>query len=421
MRPPPDDLPRPGPRRLTTDPLFTRRRLIVLAVCVGIFALGQFHRASGAIFSPILMARFDASAATIGGLVSAMFLATVIAQAPFGVLLDRFGPRYVIAGCLSMIAAGAALFALGETFEALVASRVMIGIGAASMGAATHVIIARTFPARDFGYVSGLVVTIGGVGGILGSYPLSVALERLPWALVFGAVAALTVGLTLAILTAIRGEGPSPKPADGAPVGGYLTLLKNVEFRKILALAIVTWAPITAISGLWGGPYLQDALGLAPEAAGAVLSLMFVMTLSAGYVFGVLDRRMRSRRLLIFIGAGVSMGSLFTLAALPAPQAGVAIGLLLVMMFSQQFYIPLAAHMRKISPDHMLGRASTLLTLVAVAAIPTMQAAIGALLDLAAAEGLDVTDQYRVVWAAMGGLILVCGAVYATARDVNET
>ena len=49
-----------------------------------------------------------------------------------------------------------------------------------------------------------------------------------------------------------------------------------------------------------------------------------------------------------------------------------------------------------------------------------MQAAIGALLDLAAAWGLEVTDQYRVVWAVMGGLILICTAVYATARDVNE-
>ena len=421
MRPQPHDQRIHRRRCLTPEPLFTRRRIIVLAVCVGIFALGQFHRASGAVFSPILMARFDASAATIGGLVSAMFLATVIAQAPFGVLLDRFGPRYVIAGCLSMIAAGAALFALGETFEALLASRIMIGIGAASMGAATHVIIARTFPARDFGYISGLVVTIGGVGGLLGSYPLSVALERLPWALVFGAVAAVTVGLTIAILTAIRGEGPAPRPAEGAPTGGYLTLLRSAEFLKILAMAIVTWAPITAISGLWGGPYLQDALGLAPEPAGAVLSLMFVMTLSGGYVFGVLDRRMTSRRLLIFAGSGLSMGSLFLLAALPAPQPAIAIGLLLAMMFSQQFYIPLAAHMRKVSPDHILGRASTLMTLVAVAAIPTMQAAIGALLDLAAAAGLGVTDQYRVVWAAMGGLILICGAIYASARYVNET
>lgn len=419
MRRRPDDPPAVC-RRLTNQPLFTHRRIIVLAVCVGIFALGQFHRASGAVFSPILMERFDASAATIGGLVSAMFLATVIAQTPFGALLDRFGPRFVVAGCMLLIAAGAAVFALGETFEALLASRIMIGVGAASMGAASHVIIARAFPARDFGYISGLVVTLGGVGGILGSYPLSVALERLPWALVFGAVAALTVGLTLAILTAIRGEGPAPEPAEGALRGGYLTLLRNAEFLKILTLAIVTWAPITAISGLWGGPYLQNALGLSAETAGAVLSLMFVMTLSAGYVFGALDRRMSSRRTLIFIGAGVSMTSLFILAALPDPSAPVAIGLLLTMMFSQQFYIPLAAHMRKTAPDHILGRASTLLTLVAVAAIPAMQAAIGALLDLAAAWGLEVTDQYRVVWVVMGGLILICAAVYATARDVNE-
>ncbi len=403
------------------DALFTRRRVVVFAVCVSIFALGQFHRASGAVFSPILMERFAASAATVGGLVSAMFLATVVAQAPFGLLLDRFGPRYVVAGCMSMIAAGAAVFALGETFEALVASRIMIGVGSASMGAATHVIIARNFPARDFGYVSGLVVTIGGVGGLLGSYPLSMALERLPWALVFGAVAALTMGLTLAVLSAIWGEGPAPKPADGASPGGYMTLLRDAEFLKVLALAVVTWAPITAISGLWGGPYLQVALGLTPETAGAILSLMFLMTLSAGYVFGALDRRMTSRRFLIFAGAGASILSLFVLAALPDPSPYLAVGLLLSMMFSQQFYIPLAAHMRKISPDHVLGRASTLLTLVAVAAIPTLQAAIGAVLDLAVAAGLEPVDQYRVVWGAIGMLILMMSAIYATARNVNET
>ncbi|MFC6583737.1 MFS transporter [Sulfitobacter aestuariivivens] len=91
----------------------TSRQFIVLLVCVAIFALGQFHRASGSVFTPILMDSFGISAATVAGLVSAMFFATIAVQVPFGSALDRIGPRKVLAVCMGLVA-GARPFLLAR-------------------------------------------------------------------------------------------------------------------------------------------------------------------------------------------------------------------------------------------------------------------------------------------------------------------
>jgi predicted MFS family arabinose efflux permease len=400
-------------------PDVTRHQITVLCICVGVFALGQFHRASGGVFTPILMDRFALSAATVGGLVSAMFLASILAQIPFGVALDRIGPRRVLAACMILIAAGTVLFAVAGGFGPAVLSRVLIGIGLASMGAATHIIIARNFSRRDFGYISGLVVTLGSVGGMMGTFPLAFALERADWTLVFGGVALVTLVLAALIWIGIRPQGP--RDPQATPRGGFGVLLRRAEFLKILCLGVVSYTPITTITGLWGGPYLQDVVGLTAEEAGGVLLILFMSMTGAGFVFGMLDRHARSRRRVILGGAVVSCAALGLLAAIPVPSVMVAAGLLIVMVCAQHFFIPLGAHMRRVVPDAMLGRGSTLLAVVSVGAIPAMQVAFGGVLDGAAAAGLSADGQYRVAFAGMAGVIALGAMIYATARQVNET
>ena len=88
--------------------------------------------------------------------------------------------------------------------------------------------------------------------------------------------------------------------------------------------------------------------------------------------------------------------------------------------FCQHFYVPLGAHMRRLVPDHMLGRASTLLTFCAVAMIPIMQIGFGVILDWGEAMGWEEQDRYRLGFAAIGMLIVLSGIVYATARAADE-
>ena len=402
---------------MASSRVLSGRALTVFAVCAAIFALGQFHRASGSVFTPIMIDRFALSAAAAGGLVSAMFLANVVSQVPFGAALDRWGIRPVLLLSMLTIAFGTLVFAIADSYPGALVARVIIGLGMGAMGAASHVIIARSFPAADFGYVSGLVVTVGGIGGLSGTFPLAFALERLPWPQVFGAAAVAAVVLALLIRKVVTAEA-APDSGQGED-SGFRTLLKSRDFRLIVVMSAVTYAPIVTISGLWGGPYLQDVAGLSASAAGAVLMMFYAATLCAGTVFALLDRHARSRRRVILCAAGTSVASLWVLAALPEPPVALAVGLLVLMVVSQQFYIGLGAHMRQVVPLSMLGRASSLVVLVGVAGIPAMQTGFGAVLDLAAALGWSDADRYRLAFATMGCAIFLAAVVYSRAGGAD--
>ena len=404
-----------------SDPKRARMRaLAIIAICVAIFAVGQFHRASGAVFAPILADRFALNATMTGAMVSAMFFATILFQAPFGAALDRFGLRPVLTAALLTIALGTLIFALTDSYAQSVAARAIIGVGSASMGAASHVIVAKAFPAREFGYVNGLVAGLGGVGGLIGTYPLAIALETAPWFAVFAAAAVVIAMLSAVAWFAFSGAAfQRPAQEDRRAALGYAALLRDPEILKILALAAVTFAPIVTITGVWGGPYLRDIHGLSAENTGALLLIWYLATAVGGLIYGGLERRGARRWMVIRLSLFVSITCLAALALVPFASAAAPVILLCLMIFSQQFYIPLGAHLRRVAPEASLGRASTLLFLVSVGAIPAMQTGFGVILDFARIAGLDENDGYRLGFGAIAAIVAICAVIYSRARRID--
>jgi len=86
--------------------------------------------------------------------------------------------------------------------------------------------------------------------------------------------------------------------------------------------------------------------------------------------------------------------------------------MLLRLVFCQHFYIPLGADSRAIVPNALLGRAASLLALVAVSAIPILQLGFGAVLDAAVAAGLGHEARYRTALGCLGALIACCAGIY---------
>ena len=80
------------------------------------FALGYFlsylMRVINAVIAPDLVRELGLTAADLGLLTSANFLAFAVAQLPLGILLDRYGPRRTEAVLLLFAALGAFIFAM---------------------------------------------------------------------------------------------------------------------------------------------------------------------------------------------------------------------------------------------------------------------------------------------------------------------
>ena len=99
------------------------------------FALGYFLsyllRVVNAVIAPDLVRDLGLTAADLGLLTSANFLAFAVAQLPLGILLDRFGPRRTEAVLLLFAALGAFLFSIAGSAPDLIAGRAagMVTVG----------------------------------------------------------------------------------------------------------------------------------------------------------------------------------------------------------------------------------------------------------------------------------------------------
>ncbi|WGI21416.1 MFS transporter [Amylibacter sp. IMCC11727] len=396
-----------APNRLS----LSLQSLVVLTTCVFLFGMGQFHRAAGAVVAPVWQDQFALSADQLGFVISVIFIVNIVAQGFIGTLLDKYGPRIIISLFLLILALGTLACIYANSFVGLVVARLVLGLGLSVGGVGMYMLLARNFHADQFGFLNGLMVTIGGIGGLAATYPLAFVIDRFGWTNVFIGLSIFTACLAAMVFATAQKE---PKESDTAPQPkiSFFSLLKNKNLHPILLMAIVTWAPITCITGLWGGPYFKAVHGLSLNETGAFQMLFFAATMTSGTVFGLIDKYTHiSRYTVILTASAISVLCLAALALADALPLYVAAALLFVMIFSQQFYVPLIAQLRDVVPDAAIGRASSLYTIVAVAAIPAFQTLFGIVIQ--STNTLPPETSYQYAFGGMALLILIPSLIYA--------
>lgn len=98
---------------------------VVGALC-GAYFISQFYRASIADIAPDLARDLALSPQALGTVTGAFFLAFGATQIPLGIMLDRFGPRYIMAGLLLATVAGSLVFAAADSLAILTLGRALI-------------------------------------------------------------------------------------------------------------------------------------------------------------------------------------------------------------------------------------------------------------------------------------------------------
>lgn len=397
--------------------LVSLQSIVVLTICTFLFGMGQFHRAAGAIVAPVWQDQFSLNSDQLGFVISVIFIVNIFAQGFIGTLLDRIGPRRIISLFLLILAAGTLACIFANNFIGLVLARMVLGTGLSVGGVGMFMLLARNFDASQFGYLNGLMVTLGGFGGLAATYPLAYAIARFGWSNVFIGLSIFTALMAGAIFLTAQKE-PTDKPKATGPTIRYWDLVKDKRVQPLLIMAFVIWAPITAITGLWGGPYYKAVHNLSLEETGLFQMLFFCATMASGVVYGLIDRWTGIlRHSVILTGALISAASLATLAFTPNIPLWGANLLLFVMIFAQQFYVPLIAQLRQVVPDAAIGRATSLYTILGVTAIPVFQTLFGIAIEHSGA--LPDHVKYRLAFGMMALLVLSPTAVFALSRHAR--
>ena len=288
------------------------KRIWMLLPLSLLFFLSQFYRATSAVIASELMQDLSLTAEGLGFLSSIFFYAFALIQIPMGAAMDIFGAKKLILFLSSVGIVGAIIFALANSFPVALIGRAMIGVGMACALMGPYKLISIWFPPRAFATTSGLILSIGTLGGIVATAPLAFAVNWIGWRGSFLLIALIHLGITIWIYGAVKDSAVGYQSKDisdlhnknwvKGSLDGVLSVLSLPSFWLIALAAFVRYGTYISIAGLWAGPYLEYVYTIPPIERGKILMLFSVGFLLGGPILGFLsDRVFRNRKFAVLI------------------------------------------------------------------------------------------------------------------------
>ena len=363
------------------------------------FAAGYFMsyllRAVNAVVAPDLVQDLGLTPGELGLLTAAYLGAFALFQLPLGVLLDRYGPRKVQAGLLSVAAAGCVGFAFASDFLGLFAARAVIGLGFSAGLMASYKSSATWVPAERRSLANTAIMSMGALGVVVATEPTEWLVGLIGWRnafLVFAGLILLAAGFILA--AAPRKDTLTTPAPLRQQFGQMIAIMKTPLFWRIAPLLGLSSGVQIGIQTLWAGPWMRDVMGFTREEVARHLLFMAVAfmvgILSVGVIADRLARRgigpmqvMLGFNLLYFAAQAVIVlrieGLMF-----PAWLFVAAFGQVAVLAFPW-----FAAHIGK----ELAGRANATINFTMFVAAFASQYLVGLIIGLFPASGTGYSPQ----------------------------
>ncbi len=299
--------------------------VLVLLPFAGGFYLSYLYRIVNALLANRLINDIGLGAAELGLLTSVYLLVTAAVQLPFGVLIDRHGPRRVQSALLVVAAMGALLFAASDGFWGLLAGRALIGLGVATALMAGIKAAVMWVPNERLALANGILVMVGALGAVTATLPAELFVDRFGWRTLFVALAAITLVSALAIWLLVPEHKGQASIANRSHRPGLDAVVRDPRFWRLAPLAGLMIGTSWALQGLWAARWLADVDGLnRPDVVGSLLIMALALSAGAlGLGWGADDLKSRGWPLehVFALTAATSIAAQLALVAgLPIPS-----------------------------------------------------------------------------------------------------
>ena len=323
-------------------------RWIVFLVMSLTYILAFFHRVSPAVVALDLQEAFVISGGVVGLLSSMYFYSYALVQFPAGLLSDSLGPRKSVTLFLLISAGGSVLFGAASNWETCMLGRVLVGLGAGMAFTPTMKILAHWFTVKEFPKMTGVFLSLGGVGALTAAAPLAFMASSVGWRLSFEIIGGASVLLAVAVWLTVRDK---PEDLGWAPISeidmpngeaqaapNKISLLHGAKkvfitwhFWPVAMWGFLTLGVFFGFAGLWAGPYLIQVYDMSREQAGWALNMPAVGIIVGSLFMSFLsDKVFRSRRRVLTCASAVLTVILIILNLYPV---GLSYAALCAIMF----------------------------------------------------------------------------------------
>ena len=375
------------------------RAWLVWSAAVLVYMTAVLQRSSLGVAGVEAASRFDISASVLSSLGVVQIMVYAALQIPVGVMLDRLGPKVLIATGAALMLVGQLALAFAPEFGVALTGRILVGAGDAMTFISVLRLLSFWFSGRILPQVSQWTGNIGALGQILSVVPFSWLLHDLGWPVAFGsAAAASAVALVLVIFLVSDGANKEWHAERATSFRTAMRHLRDAMSRPGTQLGFwshfVTQSPGSVFSLLWGFPLLTAGLGYSHGSAAGLLALLVVAGMISGPILGILSARFPLRRSNLVLGVvaviGVAWGAV--LAWPGEPPLWLIAGMIFTLGIGGPGSLIGFDFARTFNPMRSLGSATGIVNVGGFLATFIMMFLIGVVLDVVnqwnIAEGL---------------------------------
>ncbi|GAA2173517.1 MFS transporter [Agrococcus versicolor] len=370
---------------------------VTWVVCILAYLVATLHRSSLGAAAPDAIVRFDATAAQLSSLAVLQLVVYAALQIPVGVLVDRYGPRMLVAIGGVLMALGQGLLAATDDVPVAIGARMLVGAG----DAATFISVLRLLPSWFSGprlpQLSQWTGNIGQLGQLFSAVPFVWMLQHLGWTTSFASVAIVGAVVAVLVLVVVR----NAPPGIVAPRTDSIQLPASWWRRLRSAIGLPgtqlgfwahfsTQSPGTVFSLLWGFPILVSGLGYTRGEASGLVVVIIATGVVSGPILGLLSARFPARRsnLVLAIVAHMALAWAVVLLWPGTPPTAVVVWMLVAIGIGGPGSLIGFDFARTFNPIRSLGSANGFVNVGGFTASFCLMALIGI--------GLDVIHRIRL-------------------------
>lgn len=294
------------------NPSFSHSRMIswmIWTIASVFYAYQYILRVMPNIMLHDIMQQFHIDTATFGQFSGVYYIGYSLLHLPVGILLDRFGPKKIMSGCILLTVLGLSplLFATHWIFPII--GRFLIGLGSSAAILGVFKIIRMAFKEEQFPRMLSISVTIGLIGAIYGGGPVHYMRETMGYEAVLYVFAGM--GLALALATFLLIPSLSSKP-ERTVFSDIKEVLSNRRVIGSCIFAGMMVGPLEGFADVWGTVFLKVGYQMDGSVAASLPSMIYIGMCFGSPILSFIADKMGSY-LLTIIGAGILMTTSFVL------------------------------------------------------------------------------------------------------------
>jgi sugar phosphate permease len=329
-----------------------RRRSIALALLVITGVINYVDRSTLSIAEQPISEELGLSKGEMGILLSAFSWSYAFAQLPTGALVDKVGPRILLAVGLALWSVAQACGGLVTSMRQFVATRIVLGIGEAPQFPTGARVVSNWYHVRERGFPTGIFNSSSSLGPALAPPILTALMAAFGWRRMFfvmgaaGIVAAVAwyifyrdpqrAGLSEADLRSLRADEPAS--SGDVSVAHWLRLFRHqTTWGMVLGFAgalYLIWLYLTWLPG-----YLRIQHHMTTLQVGFAASVPFIFGFLGSLIGGAFSDRLAARGISpinsrkLPIAAGLVGMAMFTVPAALTANGNVAVGCIALAIF----------------------------------------------------------------------------------------